>query len=792
MLLSSGLRSIYPRLIEAAFHCQGAFDFPKVLKLLVEFAGAQGCIVWEIFHAGSAERRYFTLVEHFPRKPEGPRWYFLPQESVTGRAALGGQRVFIPDVAEAMARGEMPQGELLLAHGITAFCAIPVSFGERREAAVNFYWNRSDGVEERLAELEEAAGAIPALLHGVLTKMGFALLREVEQKLNDMPTGQTLTKVLDAVVRSFKALEAAIYLEEQRQAEPVFRLQAKEWPWRTPIAESYRADGSGLTSWILQRGESLRFVDLRDFRRERESEKLGFTEWKGLERFVEQAAERFGPDKIPPLAFLGVPIRDGDRVVGVIRCCVIDGDPHVFDDRHRQILELVAGQIGHWVGNKRAIREAEQEKDRFKKLVEGISSMHGLASRSLRDNQKPDMAHLWDQALEIAADVTPWGDALSIRMVDKERDDLYFVRARGERWSEGGKREYARRLAQRYALSGDSAGAKVIRERKVQTEPEAGMPGRLRSMLFPDATRVIHAPILIGKEAIGVLDIRGFGSDPMPKHIELTCELLCRQLGLYQHLQEQFWKLRESERLLSKQYDEQNQIYEDFLHQLRNPLVKASMLAQRATDPSRRATVDLSQLKNHVRQAFLFADTMNQFVALAKGDRIDAPIEVMKHDAIVQKLKESAADQALVASEMDKPLRFTVDEKSFEPVWTKSVLYSEQLFSHCILNLLDNATKYSRSGTDVQIYGRFDESRNRFAISVSNEGFLIRPDEAKRLVERGVRGDRALKTTAGGRGIGLWIVQQFMQAIKGDLIILPTDSRNRNVFSLAFPSGQPT
>ncbi len=179
---------------------------------------------------------------------------------------------------------------------------------------------------------------------------------------------------------------------------------------------------------------------------------------------------------------------------------------------------------------------------------------------------------------------------------------------------------------------------------------------------------------------------------------------------------------------------------------------------------------------------------------MPNNDKLEVKLESMVYQHIVPLLGQMAEDQQLTTAETRR-LRFTVDEQSFEPLFRYNVLYSEDLFLHCVFNLLDNAAKYSRGDSEVQIRGRYDEVAQRFVVSISNltspKGHRIDKVDKDRLMERGERGDRARLTTAGGRGIGLWIAKKFMEAVKGDLNILSTDSRDRNVFNLRFRTGIP-
>ena len=805
---------IYPDLIKQTSNCLRPADFSNVLARLAEFAGAIGCRIWEKFYAGTEARRYFKLAGSFPGEIEQQAWHFLPQKSVTGVAIESQIRQVVPDVEQAIADGRIVEGHLLQSCGIKAFCAIPISFGERREAAVNFYWNHQNiPGEEELDAISQAASVVPELMHSLLNKVGFELLQKVERNLNEAPPEVPSTEVhillqsvLEAIADTFNAKECSIFLED-RAAEPgIYRRRAAIWPWRSfTQAECYQTNGHGLTPWVIRHSRSLRFVDLSHFEEERTALKANSPAKPGIDSIFDDLdwptegalLHEVLPDRgsaneaqIQPISFLCVPIRDGERVTGAIRCCGTSRAPFLFDERHIQILELVAEQIGHWWSSRLALQEERAETSRFKELVSGISAMHEIVAKSLTDREKPKMASLWNRALDLLAVVSPWPEAMSIRLVEGDGQALTYVAHYGQKWDRSHLKASAM-LATTYRLDEDWAGSRAVKELRVLKEENPGRPGALRSYLFPEAKRLLHAPIISGKQAIGVIDIRGFDDRPLPPHLELLCELIGRQLGLYHYLQETFWNLKSREVDLFKQQEDHQQTYEDFVHQLRNPLVKAGTLAERITN---RNLPELNQLRTYLRHANLFADTINNFVSLAKGTKLDTDFEVMLADELVAMLVQMGEDQetALMGK---RDLRFAVDAPSFEILHRMTIYYSKYLFLHCMFNLLDNASKYSKTNSEVVIRARFDEEKGRFVISVINQvlpyGHRIEAADRKRLVKRGERGERAMMTTAGGRGIGLWIVQKFMEAMGGDLIILPTDSRDRNTFSLSFRKTSP-
>jgi signal transduction histidine kinase len=458
--------------------------------------------------------------------------------------------------------------------------------------------------------------------------------------------------------------------------------------------------------------------------------------------------------------------------------------PHLFDDSHIAILSLVADQIGHWWGNTLDLRREQADTKRFKALLQGIGQMDDAAIHSLRAARTPDMDALWERALALVEKISPWPEALSIRTVN-DAQELQFAATKGEAWKAGGERRRRARVERRYPLAEDYAGTRAVRLHKVIVEAEAGQPEHLRSQLFPDATKLIHAPIVFGNKTLGVLDVRGFGPQAIPANLPLMCELVARQLGLYHNLIEQFRKQREQELELERQNQEQNQVYEDFLHQLRNPLVKATYLAEQAANGGFRPRVDPKQLEAFVRQALQFSESLNHYIALARGEKLVPDIETLNHADLIEKLKQLAAEEACIVP-ANRGLTFRVEESTFEPFRDKYIDVARDLLDNCLFNLLDNAAKYSFGNSEIIIRGRFSDGNRTMAISVTNRGHKILSADRARLVIRGERGAAAVRSTAGGRGIGLWIVDKFMEAMNGMLRIIPTDGRGQNEFQLIF------
>ena len=81
-------------------------------------------------------------------------------------------------------------------------------------------------------------------------------------------------------------------------------------------------------------------------------------------------------------------------------------------------------------------------------------------------------------------------------------------------------------------------------------------------------------------------------------------------------------------------------------------------------------------------------------------------------------------------------------------------------------NLIGNAVKFSPEGGTIMIRAEHDRETRRVVISISDRGIGIAPDQVPYVFERFFRGDRKRFS---GSGLGLYIVQQIVEAHRGQV-----------------------
>lgn len=133
----------------------------------------------------------------------------------------------------------------------------------------------------------------------------------------------------------------------------------------------------------------------------------------------------------------------------------------------------------------------------------------------------------------------------------------------------------------------------------------------------------------------------------------------------------------------------------------------------------------------------------------------------------------SRAENAGVKLLLDCPKDLTVNADS-------------SLLEQAVVNLVDNAVKYSPSGETVRITGA--ETAARILIAVKDHGCGIPEKEHKRIFERFYRVDKARSRKLGGTGLGLSIVKHIAFAHNGN-VRLESAPGTGSTFIIELPRG---
>ena len=220
----------------------------------------------------------------------------------------------------------------------------------------------------------------------------------------------------------------------------------------------------------------------------------------------------------------------------------------------------------------------------------------------------------------------------------------------------------------------------------------------------------------------------------------------------------------------------------DFLtnagHEMKTPLGALAILAEAIGDTDdpetrRRLAERLSSEANRMAQV------VDDIVTLADIESLETSFEPVHIDDVIS---ESMSRISVVASEAG--VRVELEEEDCSGLVVGN---SEQLTS-AVLNLLDNAVKYSPPrGDDAVVSLSVDCGDNEVRIEVEDHGIGISAEHLDRVFERFYRVQQGRGRSSGGTGLGLSIVRNVAETHGGSVSVESTPAEG-STFTLRLPS----
>jgi two-component system phosphate regulon sensor histidine kinase PhoR len=157
---------------------------------------------------------------------------------------------------------------------------------------------------------------------------------------------------------------------------------------------------------------------------------------------------------------------------------------------------------------------------------------------------------------------------------------------------------------------------------------------------------------------------------------------------------------------------------------------------------------------------------------------VDHILDFARLEAGKQVFQFQVIDPSTVVREAVESFRPRLEDQGFRveldlPEDLPLVRGDASSLSQCLLNLLDNAMKYSRNRREVRVAAASrsdgDGDARAVAISVQDRGIGISPRDQKRIFEKFVRLETGLVHDVRGTGLGLSLVDQIMRAHGGHI-----------------------
>jgi two-component system phosphate regulon sensor histidine kinase PhoR len=213
-------------------------------------------------------------------------------------------------------------------------------------------------------------------------------------------------------------------------------------------------------------------------------------------------------------------------------------------------------------------------------------------------------------------------------------------------------------------------------------------------------------------------------------------------------------------------------------HELRTPISSIKGYAETLLEGALNDKNNAREFVNIIYQdSNRLASLINDLLDLSKieSGKMKMLFKLFKPELLIKKAATIIENQAKA-----KSIEIKLDVSGSLP----EVKVDESRFLQIMINLLDNAVKYSPEGGKVIICAKAKEGY--LQIDISDTGIGISESDLPRIFERFYRVDKARSRELGGTGLGLSIVKHIVQA-HGGQVWVKSESGHGSTFSFTIP-----
>lgn len=228
---------------------------------------------------------------------------------------------------------------------------------------------------------------------------------------------------------------------------------------------------------------------------------------------------------------------------------------------------------------------------------------------------------------------------------------------------------------------------------------------------------------------------------------------------------------------------EVEQIRKDFVanvsHELKTPITSIKGFVETLLDGAiedRQTAVHFLEIIR--RQSDQLNAVIEDLLSLSRLEATGSQLEI----------KEQRLSPILVSAV--ESCRPQAEEKSIDLILTNADFLlcrgNSVLLEQALINLIENAVKYSEAGTKVWIHAGRDQESGEIQIGVKDQGPGIPEEDLPRIFERFYRVDKARSREMGGTGLGLSIVKHIVLCHNGRVSVESEYGRG-STFTLILP-----
>lgn len=213
-------------------------------------------------------------------------------------------------------------------------------------------------------------------------------------------------------------------------------------------------------------------------------------------------------------------------------------------------------------------------------------------------------------------------------------------------------------------------------------------------------------------------------------------------------------------------------------HELKTPIALIRLAVE---------TLEMRRV-NSPAEADKFLSMINR-ETLRLGELVEKILDFARLEAGQRVFRMEPVDLVAVVESALESLRPRLEHQGFTldvdlPESLPAVNGDATALTHCVLNLLDNAAKYSKERKRIRVTAGVKQ--NHAFVSVTDQGIGIAPSDQKKIFEKFVRLENGLVHDVKGAGLGLSLVAQIVKAHDGKIEVQSAPGEG-STFTLALP-----